>query len=205
MEKLLSRVKNIVFSPKSEWQAIKAEQITVKDIIISYVAILAALSPVASIIGMGIVGFGFMGSTVRYPLSYLIAWGVIGYIMSIVGVIIAGAVINALAPTFASKKDSVQAVKVAAYSFTPAWVASILNVFPVLGILVLLMSLYGIYLLHAGLKPLMETPEDKAIGYTVVSIIAVIVIVILVNVLVSAVAGVFFFSGKMGMSPMMSR
>jgi hypothetical protein len=202
MEKLLSRVKNIIFRPKSEWQAIKAEQATIKDIIFNYVAILAAIPPAASIIGMGIVGFSFMGSTMRYPLSYLIVWGLIAYIMSIVSVLIAGAVINALAPTFASRKDNVRAVKVAAYSLTPAWIAGILNVVPVLGILVIFASLYGMYLLYAGLKPLMETPEDKAVGYSVVSIIAVIGIVMLVDVLVSAVAGIFFFSGGMGMGQM---
>ncbi len=201
MEKMLSRVKNIIFSPKSEWQAIKAEQTAVKDIIFNYVAILAALPPAASIIGMVIVGYSFMGSTMRYPLSYSIVWAVIAYIMSIVGVIIAGAVINALAPTFASRNDSVRAVKVAAYSLTPAWIAGILKVVPMLGMLELLASLYGIYLLYAGLKPLMETPEDKAVGYTVTSIIAVIVVVILINALVAAVAGVFFFSGGMGMGP----
>ncbi len=202
MEKLLSRVKNIIVSPKSEWQAIKAEQTTVKDIIFNYVAILAAMPPAASIIGMGIVGFSAMGRTMRYPLSYLIVWGLIAYIMSIVSVLIAGAVINALAPTFASRKDNVRAVKVAAYSLTPAWIAGILNVVPALGILVILASLYGMYLLNAGLKQLMETPADKAVGYSVASIIALIVIIILIDVLVSAVAGVFFFSGGMGMGQM---
>jgi hypothetical protein len=202
MEKLLSRVKNIILSPKSEWQAIKSEQTTVKDIMFNYVAILAAIPPIASIIGMGIVGFSFMGSALRYPLSYLIVWGIIAYIMSIVSVLVAGAVINALAPTFASRKDNVRAVQVAAYSLTPAWIAGIFNVVPVLGILVILASLYSMYLLYAGLKPLMETPEDKAVGYSVVSIIAVIVIIILVDVLVSAVAGIFFFTGGMGMGKM---
>jgi hypothetical protein len=202
MEKLLSRAKNIIFSPRSEWQVIKVEQATVKDIIFNYVAILAVIPPAASIIGMGIVGFSLMGGTMRYPLGYLFVWGLITYIMSIVSVLIAGAVINALAPTFASRKDNVRAVKIAAYSLTPAWIAGILNVVPVLGILAIFASLYGMYLLYAGLKPLMETPEDKAVGYSVVSIIAVIGIVILIDVLVSAVAGIFFFSGGMGMGQM---
>lgn len=204
MEKVLSRVKNIIFSPTSEWQVIKSEQTTIKDIIFGYVAILAAIAPVASLIGLGMVGLSLMGTPMRYPFGYLIPWAVISYIMSIIGVLIAGAVINTLAETFESRKDSVQALKVAAYSFTPAWVAGILNVFPALGVIVLLASLYGIYLLYLGLRPLMETPENKALGYTVASIIAIIIIVVIVNFVSSSIVGLFFFSGR-PMMPMMPR
>lgn len=192
MENLLGRVKNIIMSPKSEWQAVKMEQTTVKDIVLGYIAPLAAIPVVASVIGMGLVGLSFMGSTMRYPLSYLIPWAILSYVQSIVGVIVSGAVINALAETFESRKNNIQALKVAAYSFTPAWVASILNAVPVLGPLALLASLYGIYLLYLGLRPLMETPENKAVGYTVASIITIIVVVIVVNVIASAISGILF-------------
>lgn len=192
MENILGRVKNIILSPKNEWQTIKMEQTTVKDIVLGYVAPLAAIPVVASVIGMGLVGLSFMGSTMRYPFSYLIPWAVISYIMSIVGVIVSGAIINTLAETFESKKNGIQALKVAAYSFTPAWVASILDVIPALGVISLLASLYGIYLLYLGLRPLMETPENRQVGYTVASIIAMIVVVIVVNIIASAISGIFF-------------
>ncbi len=192
MENLLGRVKNIILSPRSEWQTIKMEQATVKDIVFSYIAPLAAIPVVASVIGMGLVGLSFMGSTMRYPFSYLIPWSILNYVLSIVGVLVSGAVINTLAETFESRKDSIQALKVAAYSFTPAWIASILNAVPVLGPLALLASLYGIYLLYLGLRPLMETPENKAVGYTVASIITIIIVVIVVNVIVSAISSLFF-------------
>ena len=203
MEKLLGRVKNILLSPKSEWEVIKSETSSVKDIIFNYVVILAAIPVVASIIGKGIVGFSFMGATMRYPLSYLLLWGLLGYVMSIIGIVVAGAVINTMAPTFESRKDNAQALKVAAYAYTPVWIVGILNIIPMLGLIVLLASLYGIYVLYLGLAPLMETPESKALGYTVVTIIAMIAIAIIINVLVSVIAGIFIFSGGHGMSPMM--
>lgn len=202
MEKVLSRVKNIILNPAAEWQVIKSEQTTTKDIIFGYVAPLAAITPIASAIGLGLMGISFIGKTMRYPLGYLIPWAVVSYIMNIVAVFVAAAVVNTLAETFESKRDMVQALKVVAYSFTPAWIAGILNVFPQLNVIGILASLYGIYLLYIGLRPLMETPESKALGYTVASIIAMIIIVIIVSFLSSMIVSLFFFSGRPVM-PMM--
>ncbi len=205
MEKLVSRIKNILVSPKSEWEAIKAEQTSAKDIIFEYVAILAAVPTIASVIGMGIVGVSVMGTTIRYSFGYLLVWAVFFYVMSIVTVIAAGAIINALAPTFEAKQDSVQALKIAVYSYTPVWVAGILNIVPLLGLLTLLASLYGIYLLYLGLSPLMEAPPDKALGYTVASIIVMIAVTIVATVLVGVLAGIFVSTGVPNMGQMMGQ
>ncbi len=183
MEKLLSRVKNILFSPKSEWLAIKEEQTTVKDIILSYVAILAVIPAVASIIGMAVVGFSFMHMVTRYPVFISLLLGVFSYIFSIVAVMVSAAIINVLAPAFKSTKDYIKALKVVSYAYTPVWVAGVLNVVPALYWLMLIMSLYSIYLLYLGLRPIMGTSQNNALGYTVVSIIVIIAVEIVTTFL----------------------
>ncbi len=185
MEKLLNRVKNIILSPKSEWQVIQAEQTTVKDIIFKYVAILAAIPPVASIIGMGIiVGFSFMHTTMLGSLVASLLWSVLSYISSIIAVIVSAAIINALAPVFKSMKDYPKALKVVAYSYTPVWIAGVLNVIPAFYWLMFILSLYSIYLLYLGLRQLMGLSQNKALGYTVVFIIVIIAIEIAISFLV---------------------
>ena len=75
-----------------------------------------------------------------------------------------GLVIDALAPTFNGQKNQPNALKLAVYSMTPAWLAGIFSLIPgfrVLGIV----GLYGLYLLWVGLPPLMKSPEEKSIGY----------------------------------------
>ena len=63
---------------------------------------------------------------------------------------------------------------------------------PVLGILVVLASFYGLYLLYLGLPVLMRSPKEKAVGYTVVTvlcaILAGIVIAAIAELAVSAIA-----------------
>ena len=77
-------------------------------------------------------------------------------------------------------------LKVAVYSYTPAWVAAVLNILPFLGILAIFGGLYGIYLLYLGLPRLMKNPEDKSAGYTVVVVVCAIVL----SLVLGAVAGV---------------
>jgi len=91
-------------------------------------------------------------------------------------------IIDALAPTFGGQKNPIQALKVAAYSATAAWVAGIFGLIPALGFLGLL-GLYSLYLLFLGLPILMKAPEDKAMGYTLVVIVAAIVLGYLVSAL----------------------
>jgi hypothetical protein len=55
-------------------------------------------------------------------------------------------------------------------------VAGILQIIPALAVLAILGALYTLYLLYLGLPKLMKCPQDKAMGYTVVVVLATIVI-----------------------------
>jgi uncharacterized membrane protein (DUF485 family) len=60
---------------------------------------------------------------------------------------------------------------------TPAWVAGILYIVPGLSSLVLLASLYGLYLLYLGFAtPMMETPKDKVPAYLGISFVVAVVL-----------------------------
>jgi hypothetical protein len=110
-------------------------------------------------------------------------------VMAIVGVFILSFVISALAPTFDGQKNSAQALKVAVYSYTPAWIAGVLHILPLLGILSLLAALYGLYLLYLGLPRLMKCPEDKAGVYTAVVVVCAVVLSIAISLVGAAIGG----------------
>src|SRR5205823_4764202 len=94
-----------------------------------------------------------------------------------------------LAPTFGAEKNSARAMKVAVYSFTPAWVAGVLQIIPALGVLAILGALYGLYLLYLGLPALMKAPQEKAAGYTIVTVIAAVVVMVVVTSVGALVVG----------------
>ena len=187
---LVQRAKNIVLTPQSEWQAIAVETTTTADLYKGYIAPLAAVGVIAAFVGFTLIGVSipFMGAHRMSPLSGLSS-GLVSYVLMLVGVYVLSLIIDALAPTFGGEKNQTQALKLAAYSYTPAWVAGVLQILPVLSILVMLGSLYGIYLLYLGLPVLMKSPKEKAIPYTVVVMVCAIVIGAVFGAVTGAVGG----------------
>jgi hypothetical protein len=179
---LVERAKNIIVTPKTEWDAVSAEEPNVQQILLGYVLPLALIPTIAVIIGWGLIGiFGFTS------FNYGIAMGLVQLINAFLSVLIAGFVIDALAPSFGSQKNMGRAVQLVAYSMTPVWIAGILNIIPTIGWLAGLIGLYGLYLMYLGLAPLMKTPEDKKVGYLVVSIIILVVVYFVIAAILTAI------------------
>lgn len=173
---LIERVQGILLKPKQEWQTIAGEATPIPELYKTYVIILAAIGPVASIIGMSLVGFGGF----RIPIASSLASGVVSYILTLVGVYILALIIDALAPTFSGVKNINQAFKVAAYSYTPGWILGVLLIIPAFSPLMIL-GLYGLYLLYLGLPVLMKAPQEKSLGYTVAVVVAAVVIFVVIG------------------------
>jgi len=192
---LVDRVKNICLTPNTEWPVIAAEPASTGALMTGYVVPLAAIGAIAGFIGGSLVGRSvpFMG-TFRVPLMSGLVFAVFSVCMAVVGVFILSFVINALAPTFGAEQNSAQALKVAVYSYTPAWVAGVLQIVPLLGIFAIFAAFYGIYLLYLGLPALMKCPPDKAIGYTAVVVICAIVL----TMVLGGISAMFAGAGMLG-------
>jgi len=187
---IVERAKNICLSPTTEWPVIAAEPTTTGTLITGYVAPLAAIGAVAGFLGGSIIGqtLPFLG-TYRSSFATGLVFALFSFCMAIVSVFLVSLVINALAPTFGGQQDSIQALKVAVYSYTPAWIAGALRILPLLGIFAIFAALYGLYLLFLGLPRLMKCPEDKALGYTAVVVVCAIVLSLVVGSIGAVIAG----------------
>jgi len=187
---LKDRVIAILTRPKAEWPVIEAEATNTGKLYREYIAILAAIPAISTFIGMSLIGISIpMFGTFRVGIVRGLANAVVAYVLTLVGVYIAAVVIDRLAPAFESKQDQLQALKLVAYASTPAWVGGVLNIFPPLAILGLLVGLYAIYLFYLGLPVLMKTPAAKVIPYMVVAAIVVIVLNFLVGMVSTSITG----------------
>lgn len=197
---IIDRIKNILITPKTEWDVIAAEPSSTGGLLTGYVLPLAALSAIAGFIGSSIIGSStFFGGFFRVPIVWGVALAIYAVVMAVVGVFVLSLIIDALAPTFGGEKNSKQALKVAVYAYTPAWIAGVFNIIPMLGVLAILGALYGLVLLYLGLPRLMKAPEDKAIGYTIVVVICAIVLSIIIGV-ISGVIGAAGLAGSGALS-----
>jgi len=172
---LVARVKAILLSPSTEWPLIAAEPSSAGAIYGRYVAPLAAIGVVAGFVGHTVIGFNVpLLGHMRTGIVTGIGAAVLAYLLSFVGVFVIAWLVDMLAPSFGGQRDSLRSLKLTAYSYTPAWVAGILQLVPALGVLALLAGCYGLYLIYVGLPVLMRCPKEKSIGYTIVLILCAI-------------------------------
>ena len=193
---LIDRVRRMLLSPRTEWEVIEAEVTTPAALYTSYVMPLAAIGPVAEVIGYSVFGLTvpFLG-TYRVPIGSAITTAVVRYILMLVGTYLLGLIIDGLAPTFGAQRNPIQALKLAAYSSTAFWVAGVFALVPGLRILQIL-GLYSLYLLYLGLPMLMKAPRGKAVEYTVVVVLAAVVLFMLIGM----IAGRFLAVPTAGMT-----
>lgn len=194
---LVNRIKSIILSPAAEWAVIDGETTSTRAIMTGWVLPLAAIGPLAGLIGQLVFGYSFLGIHYRPSAGMAISTAVTSYVGAVIGVWVLALVIDALAPSFGGSKNPVQAMKVAAYSMTASWIAGIFQIFPPLAILAIL-GLYSLYLLYVGLPSLMKAPADKGLVYTIVTIVVAIVIYIVIGAIVGAVSHAFAPSVALG-------
>jgi hypothetical protein len=184
---LVDRVKNVLLTPKTEWPKIAEESATTQSIFVNYVAILAAIGPIA--MAISIVAFGALIG---------IGAAIVNYVVALVSVLVLTWIADVLAPSFGGEKNFVGTLKLVAYSYTAVWVAGIFHLLPVLGrIIIVIAGLYSLYTFYLGAPVLRKCTADKAVGYTVVVIICVIVLWVLLGVVLMAA-----MFGGMGMAGM---
>ncbi len=188
MNDIKQRVTNILTQPKQEWETIEQETTSIKELLTGYLLLLALIPAIGNLIGYWLVGFVDMGGVSRGgSFSMGIQQAVIAYATPVIMAFLAGYVINMLADQFNSQKDMRRAMQLVVYAQTPSLVAGIFMIVPQLSIIVTIASIYGLYILYHGLKPMMKTPDDKHTGYFVVSILVLIVISIIIGIVLTSI------------------
>jgi hypothetical protein len=177
----------MVLKPNAEWPRIAADPISAVQLYLGYVVPLTAWVALITLLRLSAIGTRLpFGDVVRTPLNQglgLVAWT---FVASFIGLFLVGLIVNLLAPAFGGTRDQTQALKVAAYSLTPAYAGSVLALSPVMPTLMQFIVLcYGIYALYLGLPMLMRSPRKKALGYTA----AVVVCSFLLGLLFTLAAG----------------
>jgi hypothetical protein len=192
---LVDRAKNILLKPNAEWEVIREESSTASDLFTGYAIILAAIPAIAGFIGYYLVGVSFGFGFFRIGFGMAIAWAILTFILSLVSVYALGWIIDALAPSFGSTKDLNSSLKVSVYAYTAAWVAGIFHIIPSLSFIAALAGIYSLVLLYMGLKRVKLVPEDKMVGYFVVTIIAALVLYFVIGAIIGAIVFTGYYAG----------
>ena len=180
----IDRIKKIILSPKTEWPVIETEPTTTAQLYRGYVIPLVAFSALMSFVRLSIVGIGFW----RMPVLTGLAYALVSFAFGLLGLYVFVWLIDMLAPAFSGQRDHRQAVKTAAYAFTPAAIGAVFVLLGALGRpLHLAAAIWGIYLLYLGLPVLMRSPREKAAGYTAAVIVCAILLFVVFGIIISVV------------------
>ncbi len=183
----LDRVIRILKNPSIELTKVKYEQIGT-SYLLRYMALLSLVPALGYFIGMGVVGLNInKPSSLIIPMEWAAIGGILQYILSFSGFYVTAVAINILASNFESKKNEIQAMKLAAYTSTPGLLGGIPLIIPEMSDIGLLFGLYGIYLLYSGIPILMETPKNKVMAYTIGIIIVMSLSFVVIEKIVSIV------------------
>lgn len=176
---LVERVRAIMMTPQTEWPAVARE--SSDALAIRTIAILALIPALARLIGSWLIG-GYM------PFLSALIGAVVAYALSFVTVFVVALVVDLMAPKFGGQRGYSRAFRLTAYSFTPVWLAGIFLLVPGASFLVLL-GLYGFYLMWTGLPVLMRAPADKASTYVIAVAVCAIALDIAVRAALIAATG----------------
>ncbi len=178
---IIERVKNILLTPKTEWDVVTGETATSQSLLISYVLPLSVVAAAGSLLkGLLIAG--------AYGVSFFIVGAVIAFIASVLSYYITVIIVDMLAPSFDSEKNMGKSAQLVAYSGTPSYLGGLLSFIPVIGWLIALAAwAYGVYLMYLGIGPLKKTPEDKKIVYMLVAFLIMIVLYFILVAILGAI------------------
>lgn len=182
-EIIFTRAYGLLREPKKEWEQIKAEQTTVPNLLIGYVAPLAAIPPIADLIGSAV----FQPDRI-VSLSGSIITAFVTWVLSVAMVFFLGVLINSVADQFDADRNDLAAQKIAAFSITPAFLSGLLSLWPPLAWVSLVALAAMVFIMYRGLPILMKAPEDRALSYAATVTIAAAVAFIVLLALSSCVS-----------------
>jgi len=167
---MIAVAKSITLDPVGTWPKIKARTESIPDIYKNYLIYLAAIPAVCGLIGELVVGINipFYG-TYRPPFFSAVTTAVVMYAFALAVVYVAAMIIELLAPKFGGNASRTDGFKLMAYSATPAYLAGVFKLIPMLMILTLIAGLYGLSVYHKGITAMGAAPEDKRTSFFFVS------------------------------------
>jgi hypothetical protein len=173
------RMATLLVDPSAGWMRVEKEPGDAIFLLSGYVAVLALIPALASFIGASLIGVIVPGGdVVREPVFDGLFSAVLGYVATLVQVLLVALLIDVLAPRFGGQRSFTSALNLTVYSFTLVWLAGIFLLLPGLRFLSFT-ALYGVYLLTKGLPVVMKSPAENAKRYaTAVAVFAAALVLI---------------------------
>jgi hypothetical protein len=161
----MNHLVGILVNPRQEWEAIRADNGTVKGHFIRYLLWAAMLAPVAWYVGSTQVGWQLGDRTIRLTQESAMQIMVLFYLAILVATTFLGYMIHWMSETYEATDSTIgKGVSIAGYTLTPLFICGLSGFYPVLWLDMLLgcaAAAYTVYLLYVGVPIVMQMPSER--------------------------------------------
>jgi len=184
MTSLINRLKLVILSPKECWNTIATENESQASILTRTVIPVLAAGVICTIVGLQIFGvsMGELG-TWRPPLVSFTLSTLVMSVFQVLFLYIGAFLVQKLAPLFQGQASSSQAFSLIAHAALPGLFASVLTIYPPLGILGVVLGIVSLYALYQGVSKMTTVAENKRLAFTASLIASMILVSLAMGVL----------------------
>ncbi|MBD5632859.1 MAG: YIP1 family protein [Candidatus Eremiobacteraeota bacterium] len=184
----LRHVASLLVRPFATWRAIATERTSLVAIVLGYVLPLSSIGPVATFVARRFVGVRVEYVVYRSSVTDAFGQALFALVLTLAGLLLVAFFVDLLAPLFGARRSFAKALRVAAFAYTPVWLAGVVVLAPMLGFLQLLALAYEVFLLHAGLVEVMGIPRGRAGGLAACAVLGTVLLAVAFGELSAAVA-----------------
>lgn len=168
------RIRGILFNPGEEFDRIAAKPSTVPELVKRYLAPLALLTPIATILGMNAFDVSWdSGHGYRIPKERIFNIGVANFTFEVLTVLLIGLIFYALMQADRQSRNLRQAMNVAVYGAIPLLISGILLFIPINVVVCMMAMLHTFFLYWLGAQKVMHIRRINASLFVALSMTAV--------------------------------
>ena len=167
MSVLLNGVR-LMFTGKTGWEPIASESAGLVRVLIGHTIPLAIIPAVCWFFGVTRFGWQVAGDPVRLTADSALPMVVLFFLACVAGVVFLGFMVHWMSETYGDKATVSQGVTLISYTATPFFIAGIIGLYPILWIDIVVgvaVACYCIYLLYAGVAPVMRVSAERGFLY----------------------------------------
>lgn len=169
---------SIIVRPIATWRSISLAHDSFATLFFGYVVPLNALGPLATFVAEHYVGFRIDHVVYRSGAPEALAQAAFKFVFALVGLMLVTLLVDALAPAFGARRHFRTSFRIAAFAYTPVWLASLAVLVPALGFLELAALAYVIFLLRAGIVALMGIAPGRAAALALCAVVGTVAIAV---------------------------
>ena len=158
----------LLYAPNKAWQAIADAAPSAAKVLCLHTIPLSIIPAACWYVGVTQYGWEVAGDTMRLTTASALPMCIMFFFACVLGVLFLGLMVKWMSTTYGEPAGLAEGATLISYTATPFFVSGLLGLYPVLWVDIIIglaVAIYSIYLLYAGVGPVMRIARDRGFLY----------------------------------------